>query len=77
MPVADFKAAFGFGLCQGFVTPPGGEVPVILTPAFPAANGAQQGLTAGSVQPSLQKGYGLWVGVTGILWCQLAGIFQL
>lgn len=40
MPVADFKAVFGFVLCQGFVTPPGDEVPVILTPAFPAAKHA-------------------------------------
>lgn len=30
-------------------------------------HGARQRLTAGSVQPSLQKGYGLWVGVIGIL----------
>lgn len=37
MPVADFKIAFGFELCQGFVTPPASEVPAILTPAFPAA----------------------------------------
>lgn len=37
MPVADFKIAFSFVLCQGFVTPPAGKVPAILTPAFPAA----------------------------------------
>lgn len=33
---ADFKIAFGFVLCQRFVTPPGSQVPALFTPAFPA-----------------------------------------
>lgn len=36
MLVADFKSAFGFVLCQGFVVPLASQVPALLTPAFPA-----------------------------------------
>lgn len=59
MLVADFEIAFGSVLCQGFVTPPASQVPALLTaPGLVGSHGAQPGLTAGSGQPSLGRGWG-------------------
>lgn len=86
MPVADFKIAFSFVLCQGFVTPPASEVPAILTPAFPAAKRAARLRLPPSppgtdswerAAPSLLKGWGTGRRDTNVLmptrWC----VFQL
>lgn len=84
MLVADFKIAFGFVLCQGFVTPPASQVPALLTPAFPAT-GHVASVSATEPSQDWQLGLGSppWkrdgvqaVGIW-IFWCWLAGVFQL
>jgi len=81
MPVADFKIAFGFVLCQGFVTPPASEVPAILTPAFPAASvrlpQSPPGTDSWERAASHCRRDGARTAVIRIFWCQLAGVFQL